>query len=79
MKKNILFSRDMLNTALFTDLERDEHNEGNQNIVAAMRAIQKAIKAIMMWLTLVSFMLVVHVIFSGVYAGDVYIGNSNVS
>ena len=78
MKKKKV-SRDMLNTALFTDLERDEHNEGNQNIVAAMRAIQKAIKAIMMWLTLVSFMLVVHVIFSGVYAGDVYIGNSNVS
>lgn len=79
MKKNILFSRDMLNTALLTDLERDEHNEENQNIVAAMRAIQKCIKAIMIWLTLVSFMLVVHVIFSGVYAGDVYIGNSNVS
>lgn len=78
MKKKKV-SRDMLNTALFTDLERDEHNEGNQNIVAAMRAIQKAIKAIMMWLTLVSFMLVVHVIFSGVYAGDVYIGNSNIS
>lgn len=79
MKKKKKVSRDMLNTALFTDLERDEHNEGNQNIVAAMRAIQKAIKAIMMWLTLVSFMLVVHVIFSGVYAGDVYIGNSNIS
>lgn len=63
----------MLNTALFTDLERDEHNEDNQNIIAAMRAIQKAIKAIMIWLTLVSFMLVVHVIFSGFHAGDVYI------
>lgn len=69
----------MLNTPLFTDLERGEHNEENQNIVAAMKAIQKAIKAIMMWLTLLSFMLVVHVIFSGVYAEDVYVGNSNVS
>ncbi len=68
----------MLNTPLFTDLERGEHNEENQNIIAAMKAIQKAIRAIMMWLTLLSFMLVVHVIFSGVYAGDVCVGNSNV-
>ncbi|CUM51869.1 uncharacterized protein AC631_05909 [Debaryomyces fabryi] len=69
----------MLNTSSFRDLERGDHNEENQNIVAAMKAIQKTIRAIMMWLTLLSFMLVVHVVFSGVYAVEVYVGNSTVS
>lgn len=61
----------MLRNPLVTDIERGEFNEENQDIVAAMKAIHVTIRAIMIWVTLLSFMLVVHVIFSGIYAGEV--------
>lgn len=57
----------MLNTPIFTDLERGEKNEeikiSFSNII---RATQRAIKAILIWLTLVSFILVVQMILSSV-------------